>query len=457
MPILLTDKTVDALPVPEKGQKFYYDSKEARFGCRVNAGGKRSFILEYGNRAAGGEFRYTIGSRPEWTTGAARNDAKRLKAEIAAGRPPHEEKHKAKADREAKRVAAEAERLAVTVADVLDGYVASRKVDGRKRKAKDKTLEEYQRLADRVLKPRIGAVKAAELAAPAVAALYSELQKMPRRIAKAKNLKAEDIPRARTQATAAMRFLSAAMAWAVGAGHRPDGMNPARIELEGTPKRDRVLFTGEVPRVQDAVDAMAADGRLHPTAVLAIRLLFATGCRASEICGLRWEYVDFRSGMLRWDDTKTGALRKPMTAEARDLLEAAHKARVVGEPWVCPPLKPGNRNSKAKRPPTPHLRPDTLGKIFKRAMEEAGVTDKDATSHLIRHWFATDTYGDKELAPLKQMVLVGHKSVATAQRYAHFSDEELAEDGQGQADRRRERLARERERGQVVPLKGGAA
>ena len=74
----LTDAAVKRLPLPSKGNRIHYDDTTAGFGCRVTAGGARSFVINYVTRA-GRERRYTIGSADNWQTTAARAEAKRLK------------------------------------------------------------------------------------------------------------------------------------------------------------------------------------------------------------------------------------------------------------------------------------------------------------------------------------------------------------------------------------------
>src|SRR5215204_7561809 len=104
----LTDKGVKALLAPEKGNRITYDSEVSGFGLRVTAAGARAFVLNYRRRADGLERRWTIGGFPEWTTGAARDEAKRLKRLIDGGADPVGE-HKT-------------DRAAPTVADLCDRF-----------------------------------------------------------------------------------------------------------------------------------------------------------------------------------------------------------------------------------------------------------------------------------------------------------------------------------------------
>jgi Arm DNA-binding domain len=86
----LVDKLVRELPAPSKGNKITFDSEVKGFGCRVTAAGTKAFVLNY--RADGRERRLTIGSWPDWSTVAARNEAAQLKREIDRGGDPMAER-----------------------------------------------------------------------------------------------------------------------------------------------------------------------------------------------------------------------------------------------------------------------------------------------------------------------------------------------------------------------------
>src|SRR5687768_7549719 len=108
MPIRITDKLVKDLPSPAKGNTITYDTEVKGFGVRVTAAGARSFILNY--RANGLERRMTIGSYPDWSVMAAREQAKSLKRDIDLGGDPMGERHE--------------DRVAPTVQDLWERYDA---------------------------------------------------------------------------------------------------------------------------------------------------------------------------------------------------------------------------------------------------------------------------------------------------------------------------------------------
>lgn len=415
-----------------------WDTTVPGFGLRVRPSGSKSFTYVY--RQHGKLKRVTIKAT---TPDEARDRAKALMAEVAGGGDPVEAKQEAREE-------ADRRRAVPTVGDVLDSFVENH----AKVHLKPKSWGEYARCVERLLKPHIGSLKIDALETKDVSAMYQQLLKQPRRAKKG----AKPAP-ATTQASGAIRVLSSAMSWAEEAGLRPPGSNPARIRLKASRRRQRLFSDQEVSRMLEAADALTSEGKLIPPVVLGIKLLFATGCRAGEICALRWEDVDFQHGLLRWSDSKTGYLEKPMTDEARQLLTDAERGqRIVGVPWVCAsPLSSAKAASGQTRTQPKHIRVETLEAGFERVMSRAAVTaGENASLHLIRHWFATKTYTDKSIPLPVQMAIVGHTSVATAMRYAHVAREELVQAAREAAARRGEAVAAAGKRGQVIAIGEGA-
>jgi integrase len=406
-------KTVVADATPAEREYVLWDSRIAGFGLRVRPTGSKSYVFAY--RTAGGRAgkyrRVTIkASNPE----IAYERAKELAGQHHGGVDP------AGVKAEEKR-AIEAVSKTLSVGDALDSFIA----DHAKERLATKTWTEYERLVDKLLKPAIGAIKIDALEPKDVAAFYHNHRAKP------------------TQAALAVRVLSSAMSWAEENGLRPAGSNPARIRLKGSRRRQRLFTEAEVARLQTAITELEKEEKISSTVALGLRLLFATGCRAGEICELRWSDVDMEAGFMRWPTSKTGYLEKPITAEAKALLKKA--ARIVGVDWVCPSSNP----KKA-------LRVETLEAGFERAMKRAKVAaGENATLHLIRHWFATKTYTDKDIPLPVQMAIVGHKSVATAMRYAHVDRGEVQKAAAAAARRRTAAVKAAGKRGKVVKL--GAA
>lgn len=427
----LTRAVCDNAAPHEDGRttRILWDSRLSGFGLRVRPNGGKSFV-----------YVYRSGGKPKWATikATSADDAFEQATEMAnlyhRGKDPVAEREDAQRD-------AERRSHAFKVGDVLDTFVR----DHAKLKLKEKTWTEYERIVEKILKPEIGSIKIDALDTHDVATLYDKLKKRPRTNAapKRKGSTATNPPTlALTQATGAIRVLSSALRWAIEDAKLRSGPNPAQIRLTTTRQRDRLLTDNEVARLLSATDQMEGNGTILPHVALAIRLLFATGCRAGEICGLKWTDIDAEKRFIRWPDTKTGYLRKAITTETRELLESA--PRIVGSPFVCPA-------TDAKLP----LRVDVLRSGFRRVMKSAAViAGENASLHLIRHWFSTQVYNDNTLTLPQQKRIAGHKSTSAAMRYAHLNDEDWSSTADSSAERRLAKIKTASRTGKVTLLRG---
>jgi len=90
----LTSAVVFELPNPASGQILYYDTTTRGFGVRVGAT-KKSYIVEA--QVNGKTRRVVIGDTTNWTTEAARKEAKRYAGQMAGGADPNAQKAEARA------------------------------------------------------------------------------------------------------------------------------------------------------------------------------------------------------------------------------------------------------------------------------------------------------------------------------------------------------------------------
>ena len=112
---LLDPAALKKIELPPSGNRITYDTEVKGFGVRTTASRAKSFVLNY--RQGGRERRYTIGSYPDWSVGAARTRAKKLKREVDQGRDPMVERH--------------AERAAPTVGELADRFEAKHLIKRR--------------------------------------------------------------------------------------------------------------------------------------------------------------------------------------------------------------------------------------------------------------------------------------------------------------------------------------
>jgi integrase len=205
----------------------------------------------------------------------------------------------------------------------------------------------------------------------------------------------------RGTAAQALAVLGAVMSFAVARGLRDD--NPVRGVKKPPPRRlERFLSEVEIARLGEALETEAkATGNPYPAA--AIRLLLLTGCRRSEILGLRWEWIDFERAMIFLPDSKTGQKPVYLNAPALDVL--ANLPRQLGNPHVvC-----GHRDGRAYA---------GLHKVWCRVRTAAELSG--VRLHDLRHSFASvGAAGNNSLLILGK--LLGHRHAATTERYSHLS------------------------------------
>lgn len=189
--------------------------------------------------------------------------------------------------------------------------------------------------------------------------------------------------------------------------------------LLATPKQGRhlprVLRVDQVGALLEAPDASTAVGRRDRGL---LELLYATGARIAEACGLDLDAVDLDEQLVRLDG-KGG------------------KQRIVplGEPAVdaIRLYLAGGRAELARGAPTNALLVNTRGarlgtRDARTAVERAGVAAGlgHVTPHTLRHSYATHLLENG--ADVRQVQeLLGHASLATTQRYTHLSRGRLRE------------------------------
>lgn len=361
----------DKFKAPAKGNKIEYDTEVRGFGCRITAAGAKSFVLNYRTRS-GLERRYTIGRFPEWTTSAAREEAKRLKGEIRVnGLDP--------------AGVLKAERSAPTMTDLAERYLeehASRK----RTKADDERI-----FKSFILKPPLAQKKVAEIT-------FTDMDGLHRRITK------NGTP---YRANRVIATLSKAFTLSIRWGWRGD--NPCRgIERNQEQKRTRYLSAEELTRLTKAL----AELRDQQAANI-IRLLLLTGARRGEVRAATWDQFDLKNGV--W--TKPGAATKqktehrvPLSAPARQLLSELREAASDDATFVFPGRSGGHR--------------DNIKDAWALVCKEARI--KSARVHDLRHTYASLLASAGFSLPMIG-ALLGHTQPMTTARYSHLFDDPLRE------------------------------
>ena len=359
----ITKRTIDNLR-PGATDYFLWDDDLAGFGVRVMPSGKASYVVQY--RAGGRTRRNAFSAVGTMTPDEARKHARGLLVAVDKGEDPVAE---LEAQRRMPNVAALCERF-------LTDHVAFR--------CKPSTQGEYRRSVELFIKPSLGTFKVGDVKRADIAKLHHDMNAIP------------------YQANRTLGVLSKMFNLSEVWGIRPDGSNPCRhVRKYPERKRERYLTADEMGRLGAVLSEAERDGSEPAPVIAAIRLLMLTGARLGEIQTLKWEYV--RNGYIALPDSKTGAKRIELGAEARDTLECIK--RIPGNPYVIAGTIEGQHWTDLQRP-------------WRRIRAKAELPD--LRIHDMRHSFASLAASDGESLQIIGKLL-GHSQVQTTARYAHLA------------------------------------
>ncbi|MFM9058818.1 MAG: site-specific tyrosine recombinase [Planctomycetaceae bacterium] len=188
--------------------------------------------------------------------------------------------------------------------------------------------------------------------------------------------------------------------------------SPAELVAAGRPDDviPGTLSPAQVDRLLDTPDRGTATGR-RDRALL--ELLYATGCRASEVSSLRLTDVHLAESFCtcrgKGNKERVVPLGRRAIAAVREWIDGPRRdfaARAGGAPTWALLSSRGNRLSRMR-----------LWEIIHEHAARAGLPP-DIGPHTLRHSFATHLVaGGVDLRHVQEML--GHASIATTQRYTH--------------------------------------
>ncbi|MEL7218647.1 MAG: site-specific integrase [Pseudomonadota bacterium] len=353
---------------PGKRMIEYWDRELPGFGLRVHPSGRRTWFVMF--RQRGKQRRVSLGTTRQIAANQARRLARDKLAEVALDGLPSRKTTKSRA-KEAPLMREYAERF---WADYAHHW-------------KPSTRQRNRTGIDRDILPTFGDRRVDE-------------------ITKADVTFWRDGFAERTGAfNRTIPILSVMMGYAEQIGYRSRGSNPCR----GTPRykrkrMERFLSAREYGQLATALNLFETE---RSNVVAAIRLLIYTGARCGEIENLRWEWVHEPRIML--PDSKTGAKIIYLNRQAVEVIAS------------IPGRKPKGLVFPSVRDPE---RPFKLGTLWPDIRNRAALPD--VRLHDLRHSFASTAIRDN----ISLMVigkLLGHALAETTSRYAHLSDEIIAD------------------------------
>lgn len=345
-----------------------YDDRMPGLYVRCNTGG-RSFMLYYRTKV-GKQRRLKIGAYPVISIAAAREIAKSMLVQVAAGNDPMDDREKAKGEITLDKLWERCER---------DVYPHWQKGPGRK-------IWHYHArlLYKNNVSPKLGKKGVSTIDYDDVVKVHQALR--------------SSITTANRTIAVLGRMLKLAERWKL----RPTGSNPCQhVERFPEQSRRRYATPAELKRLGPILERKAEQ---NPTGVAFLYLLMFSGARPSEIekgtpdMLQRVERAGDVYGVLRLPNGKTGA---------RDVFLPPQAMRVLDK-------LPPNRKHLAGRPRIPRV-------LWENVRQEAGLPDLWARD--MRRTFATVALSNG--VPIGVVgELLGHASTQTTKIYA-----KLLEDG----------------------------
>jgi len=384
----LTKKMIaDAKPTPG-GPAFLWDKELRGFGCKIEAAGTKSFIVQYRN-AERRKRRMVLGRFGVITVEQARDEARIKLGDVARGQDPADEKRTS--------------REGVTVGQLCDWYLSEAEAGrllGRKRTAiKSSTLVMDRSRIETHIRPLIGRRQVAALRLPDIEAMQHDIASgktaRPRGEGRGGAAQGGKGVAARSVTTIHSIFAHAKRAGlietnpALGVRKYPDQKKTRRLS------RDELRQFGRTMR-----DAGTSE---HPVGLAIIRLLALTGLRLNEAQGVERHWIS-DDGYIAFGDTKTGAQIRVIGSSAVRLLR---DQPVLGDiPYVFP--SDGGQ--------THFIAADgVLGRLCRRL----GWTD--VTAHTLRHTFGSIA-GELGYSELTIAAMLGHSAGSVTSRYVHIDE-----------------------------------
>jgi len=384
----LTKKmVVDAKPVVGR-PTFLWDKELRGFGCKIEAAGTKSFIVQYRN-SEGRKRRLVLGRFGVMTVEQARDEARIKLGDVARGLDPADEKA--------------AKKSGLTIGELCDWYLEeaeSGRLLGRKRTPiKASTLAMDRSRIETHIRPLIGGRKVAAVRLPDVETMQHDIAvgktARPRGEGRGGLTRGGKGVAARSVTTLHSIFAHAKRAGLID-------VNPALgVRKFPDQRRTRRLSRDELRILGRAIHEVS--GSEHPVGLAIVRLLALTGLRLNEAQAMRRSWIS-DEGYIAFADTKTGAQIRIVGTPALKLLRSQPARKDVQYVF---PSDGGQTHFVAAD--------GVLGRICQR------LGWKDVTTHTLRHTFGSIA-GELGYSELTIAAMLGHAAGSVTGRYVHIDD-----------------------------------
>ena len=314
-----TKAAIDALPVPEKGWKYYYDLKVQGLGIGIGSTGKKSFVLY--RKINGTPERIKLGRYPDLTIEQARGKASEINSDIANGLNPADTVRTSK--------------LEITLDDLFNEYMTRTAVFNKR---PDKPKSNYRMYLSPWGKRKLSTIR------------HEEVDRLHKKLARDKG---------KVTANIALKLLHVIFNKAINEWRIWRGENPAHgIKKFPEQSRDRFIQGDELPKFFKAL-AEEQNDTMRDYFLLSL----LTGARRANVLSIQWKDISLERGEWHIKETK-GSTPQTVTLspEALTVLRDRISNRKPSEPATY--VFPGNGSSG-------HLIEPKKG--WKRILNRAGI------------------------------------------------------------------------------------
>lgn len=359
----LTKTAIDKAKDDVNKDLYLWCSEVPGFGVRIQPGGRKTYIVRYRNQT-GAHRKMTLARCCDMTPEKARDFARKVFFDVAAGKDPSADRRDAKE--------------APTVAELWVRYLR----DYAKVFKKPSSVISDEKTWRLYVGPALGDKKVADVTKTDVNRIVAELA---------------DRPATGNHAISLMgKMFTLAEDW----GFREPNTNPLRrYKRYRLQERECILSLEQVADVDRAMDEMVAERSLLYSMACMVRLWLLTGCRNAEIRLAERSWVDFNRKLLLLPDSKVGQRRIPLPDAAIEIIKTLPEGK-----WLIPGRLAG------KPIGAPHG-------IWKRIAARAGIP-LHSRPHDLRH--TVGSLGHNAGLSQKQIQQqLGHRQMSTTERYIH--------------------------------------
>lgn len=383
---------------PRDRQYTLWCSELKGFGVFVLPSGTRTYFVDYRN-ANNVRRRMKLGRHGPITAEQARILAIQAIAEVSKGNDPLEARNSA--------------RKSISVKELCDLYIIELEAGrilgkgGRPKKASTKDTD-LGRISRHIV-PLLGKKQVTHVTKADVTAMMKDIMSgKTRRNEKTKKLRGRSIVRGGAGvASRTVGLLGGIFTYA-----RDElgiiEVNPAHgVRKPKDAVRKRRLNEGEY-RILGRILAEAAEDERYARTVEIIRQIAMSGCRRSEIIGLRKTEIDTTGSCFRFEDSKEGQSVRPMGLLVAEYFDERDMSD--DSPYVFPGIRDSSKPFGGF--------PRHWEKIF------TGTELSDVTAHVLRHSFASIA-NDLGFTEITIAALLGHATGSVTSRYVHTLDAAL--------------------------------